>query len=105
MKQKTVREGDVLWVHWPDLTGQVLLGRDKLQPYIDALIDRVGPDGKAVSAVNFVFAEHDAAAYNHDSLAFARIGVYTDGEPPQAFSSAHGDPGFSVREDGGIPKA
>ncbi len=101
---KTIREGSVLWVHWPQLQGQTLIGRKDTQPFVDSLIDGVGPDGKTVTEVNFVFSDHAVAAYNCDSLAFARIGVFMAGDPPTKFDPDTPDPGFSVREDAGIPE-
>jgi hypothetical protein len=103
MMAKTKRDGDIIWVFWRGLSGQTLIGRRDLQPWIDALIDGVGPDGIPVKKVNFVFGDRDCASYNFDNLSFARVGVFLDGDPPTAFESKSGTPSFSVREDSGIP--
>jgi hypothetical protein len=91
-----------LWVRWPELVGRTLLGKKELRPWLDALLDGRGPGGEVVKGVEFVFSDVDAAEYNHDSLAFARIGVWLEGEPPTRFVPAGGGPRFEVREDGGI---
>ena len=103
MAGKSTRDGDIIWVEWTQLSGQRLIERSELQPWIDALIDGVGPDGVALKKVNFLFKDAICAAYNFDNLSFARIGVFMDGDPPVAFESSAGVPSFSVREDGGIP--
>ena len=103
MARETRRDGDVIWVYWRDLRGQRLIERRELQPWIEALIDKVGPDGGVLGAVNFVFSDRACAAYNHDNLAFARVGVYMDGEPPERYEASGGTPSFDIREDGGIP--
>lgn len=95
------KDTQILWVHWTETKGQTLLHRAELQPYIDAMIDGVSARGEKVKEVRAVFYEHDAAAYNRDNLAFARIGTWMAGDPPTKFA-AHGTPEFDVREDGGI---
>ncbi len=90
------------WVHWNKVRGQTLLGRSELQPWIDALIDGTCGKGKQVRTVNFVFKDEAAAAYNHDSLKFARINTFLADKPPRPFSPAGGGPAFDVRQDAGI---
>lgn len=61
-----------------------------------------GPDGKALSAVNYVFAHDDTAEYNHHALAFARLGTYTGTlTSPKAWGDEDA-PSFEVKDDFGI---
>jgi hypothetical protein len=93
-----------LWVHWPEAKGEQLLHRAELQPFVDALIDGVDARGRAVKAVEVVFSDARAAAYNRDNLSFSRIGTWMDGDPPRRFSDGAPEPAFDVREDAGIPR-
>ncbi len=102
MSRKTRRDGDTIWVYWTEYSGQRLITRQELQPWIDAMIDGVGPDGVEVGAVNFVFSDVACATYNHDSLSFARVQVYLDGDPPRRLNP-DGAPTFEAREDFGMP--
>jgi hypothetical protein len=93
-----------LWVHWPEAKGETLLQRAELQPFVDALIDGVDARGRSVKAVEVVFYDQEAAAYNKDSLAFSRMGTWMNGDPPTRYTGAGDAPDFDVREDAGIPK-
>lgn len=91
----------ILWVHWPTLTGRTLLTRAQLQPFIDLLIDKNHAPGP-LRAIRFLFTDPEAAAHNHDSLKFARIETFLQSGAERAPLQPRTAPSFSVRDDFGL---
>jgi len=91
----------ILWVHWPDLTGQTLIGRPDLQPFIDILLGHASADGP-VKAIRFVLYDQVTADYNHDSLKFVRIETWLDHDGTPRALRKKDAPSFDVRQDFGI---
>ena len=94
-------DASVLWIHWPKADGDTLLARDEIGPFAAALMQG-RHDGRPIAAVHFVFYDEGAAAYNRDSLSFARIATFLAGDPPRRYRQGE-EPAFEVREDGGMP--
>lgn len=94
-------QDQILWVHWPALQGRARVTREQLQPFIDLLIDKNHPDGP-LRAIRFLFQDREAAAYNHDSLKFARIETFIEEAGRRIPLQPGSSPSFSVREDFGI---
>lgn len=91
------KTSETLWVEFPDADGDTLLTADDTAVYTQALLAGTWHD-LPLRAVNFVFHNADAAAYNSDSLAFVRIGTWLAGPPRRRFGAEA--PEFDVREDG-----
>ena len=102
-KSEYDRNSETLWVDWTDVSGQHLIDREALRPFVEILRDgQQGPD--PVSKVNFVFEDEGCARYNHDSLKFSRIGTWLLHSGVRRPLNAANSPDFDVREDFGMKR-
>ena len=87
---------------WVDRQGDTeLVPREEMQTWIDALRDRKTADGKPLKAVHYIFAQREAAEYNQQALAFAKIATYV-GTLDQCEPIGGDSPSFQVAEDFGM---
>jgi len=88
-----------LWRKYGDK--DTLVPNDELMSWSEQAREGRTSDGKALSAVNYVFADGQTAAYNSDALSFAKVGTYVGSlDDPKEFDGD--DPSFGVREDFGM---
>lgn len=60
------------------------------------------PDGDPLKAANYVFTDRGAAEYNHQPLAFSKLGCYVGKESAKRPYSSGDDPSFESKEDFGL---
>lgn len=92
-KTKTV------WVA-SDLDADSLLPSAETRHWSQVLNSGELEDGRAVSAVNYVFSDAGSAEYNSAALNFLKLGTYTGSvSSPKPLGEG---PGFGTKEDFGI---
>jgi hypothetical protein len=101
MTERYDESTQTLWIH-SNATGDDLIPNEEIQQWIDALGGGQTPDGRPLQHVNYVFADADAAEYNHQPLKFARVGTFVgdleDNEPYDADDGVS----FDTKADFGI---
>ena len=88
-----------LWV-FSTTDADTLVTQNDLQKWVKALKAQETPDGKPLSAVNYVFGNRESAEYNQQPLSFSRIGTYVGTlDAPVTLGNS---PSFGTKEDMGI---
>ena len=100
MSEKYEKATKTLWIE-SKADGDTLVEPSQIQTYTKALQAGELPDGRALTNVNFVFADSEGAAYNHQALAFSNMGTFIgtlDAPEPLDEDS----PAFDTKKDFGM---
>lgn len=93
-----------LWVTRRFFQPRSRVSRDEVMHWVQFLQDEARTeDGRPVEQVNYLFVDEETAAYNYQTLSFARIGVfYKDGGNRIPYVPEDGPQQYDVRSDFGL---
>lgn len=102
-KTRYDKKHKAMWVYRKFDKPKTLVPNAELKGWVDKRNDGQTDDGQPLKAVNYVFADSQTAEYNHQPMAFSKIGVYVgDLDDHDKYQSEGGEPSFDTREDFGI---
>lgn len=89
-----------LWIS-SEVDGDTLIDPETLRGWSTMLRSGETSEGKSLDALNVVFSNREGAEYNHQALAFSKLGAYVGTlKKPEPYTDD--EPEFEPREDFGI---
>lgn len=102
-KTRYDKKHQTMWVYHDFDKPKTLVPADELKDWSNQRNKGETKDGRPLAQVNYVFAHEQSAEYNHQPLAFAKMGVYVgDLDDSEPYQSDDGEPSFETRKDFGI---